>query len=152
MNTGYLIRLEMPAHYREVETLIREAFWNVNHPGGMEHYVLHVLRDHPAFVPELDLVMEKDGKLISHVMYMRSAIHADDGRVIHYFAEPRETEVPYFLLCEQEPGYRAGITGTYKDPAGYFVNQADVDAFDAQFPPREKLKLPGTLYEKQERP
>lgn len=52
------------------------------HPGCMEHYIPHVLRDDPAFVPELDLVMEKDSKLIGHVMYMRSEIHADDGRTI----------------------------------------------------------------------
>lgn len=82
MNNDYVIRPETPADYREVENLTREAFWNVYHPGCMEHYVLHVLRDDSAFVPELDLVMEKDGKIIGHVMYMRSEIHADDGRVI----------------------------------------------------------------------
>ena len=33
-------------------------------PGCAEHYVIHVLRDDPAFVPELDFVMEQDGKLM----------------------------------------------------------------------------------------
>lgn len=48
----------------------------------MEHYVLHQLRNDPAFVPELDFVMEKDGKLIGQNMFMRAFITADDGRNI----------------------------------------------------------------------
>ena len=50
------IRRETEADYRNVENLVRESFWNVYRPGCLEHYVLHVLRDDPAFVPELDLV------------------------------------------------------------------------------------------------
>ena len=64
MKTDCLICLERPEDYREVETLIRESFWNVYRPGCLEHYVIHVLRDDPAFVPELDFVMEKDGAII----------------------------------------------------------------------------------------
>ena len=56
-----IIRRETPADYRAVENLVRESFWNVYRPGCQEHFVLHRLRDDPAFVPELDLVMEKDG-------------------------------------------------------------------------------------------
>ena len=59
----YTIRLEEKKDYREVENLVRESFWNVYKPGCAEHYVIHVLRDDPAFVPELDFVMEQDGKL-----------------------------------------------------------------------------------------
>lgn len=44
-----------------MEQLTREAFWNVYRPGCMEHYVVHVLRDDPAFVAELDLVLEREG-------------------------------------------------------------------------------------------
>ena len=45
-------------------------------------YVIHVLRDDPAFVKELDFVMERDGVLIGQNMFMRTVINADDGRVI----------------------------------------------------------------------
>lgn len=75
-----IIRRETPADYDTVEHLTREAFWNVYRPGCTEHYVVHVLRNDPAFVPELDLVMERNGQLIGHVMYMRAKITADDGR------------------------------------------------------------------------
>ena len=76
------IRPERKEETREVENLVREAFWNVYRPGCLEHYVIHVLRDDPAFVPELDFVMEKDGQLIGQHMFMKTVIEADDGRVI----------------------------------------------------------------------
>ncbi|MBQ3119411.1 MAG: N-acetyltransferase, partial [Peptococcaceae bacterium] len=68
--------------YREVEYLVREAFWNVYRPGALEHYVLNQLRNDNAFVPELDFVLEKDGKIIGQNMFMRAVIKADDGRDI----------------------------------------------------------------------
>ncbi len=83
MNTNDVImRLEKKEDYREVENLIRESFWNVYRPGCSEHYVIHVLRDDPAFIKELDYVMEKDGVLIGQNMFMRTIIEADDGRII----------------------------------------------------------------------
>ena len=78
----YTIRLERSEEHRDVENLVRETFWNVYRPGCSEHYVIHVLRDDPAFVKELDFVMEQDGRLIGQNMFMKTVIQADDGRVI----------------------------------------------------------------------
>ena len=78
----YIIRLEREEEYREVENLVREAFWNVYRPGCLEHYVLNQLRNDEAFVPELDFVMERDGQLIGQNMFIRANIKADDGRDI----------------------------------------------------------------------
>ena len=93
----YTIRLEEKKDYRAVENLVRESFWNVYRPGCSEHFVIHVLRDDPAFVPELDFVMlqsvqenalvdhpiaEQEGSLIGQNMFMKTVIEADDGRVI----------------------------------------------------------------------
>ena len=78
----FTIRPEEKKDYREVENLVRESFWNVYRPGCSEHYVIHVLRDDPAFVRELDFVMEQDGKLIGQNMFMKTVIEADDGRRI----------------------------------------------------------------------
>ena len=78
----YIIRLEKSEERRQVETLVREAFWNVYRPGCLEHYVLHCLRNDADFVPELDFVMEQDGRLIGQDIFVRTAIHADDGRDI----------------------------------------------------------------------
>ncbi|MBQ4649921.1 MAG: N-acetyltransferase [Firmicutes bacterium] len=78
----YIIRLEKTEEYRETENLVRESFWNVYRPGCLEHYVLNQLRNDPAFVAELDFVMEKDGRIIGQNMFMHAAIHAEDGRKI----------------------------------------------------------------------
>ena len=77
-----IIRREQEADYRKTEELTRESFWNVYRPGCMEHYVLHCYRNDPAFVPELDLVMERDAEMIGQVIYVRSEIRCDDGRSV----------------------------------------------------------------------
>ena len=79
---NYRICLEEKKDYRAVEELIRESFWNVYRPGCSEHYVIHVLRDDPAFIKELDFVMEQDGRIIGQNMFMRTIIEADDDRTI----------------------------------------------------------------------
>ncbi len=84
-----------------VENLVREAFWNVYRPGCLEHYVLNQLRNDEAFVPELDFVMEKDGKLIGQNMFMRAIIKADDGKDV-----PIMTMGPISILPEyKRKGY-----------------------------------------------
>lgn len=203
----YIIRLEKKEDYRNTEELVRETFWNIYRPGCLEHYVLHVLRNDPAFVPELDFVMEKDGALIGQNMFMRAEIKADDGRSIpimtmgpigilpkfkrqgygkklldyslekaatmgagavcfegnilfygksgfryasefgiRYHGLPEGADASFFLGRELIPGYLDSITGEYATPQGYFVDEAKAEAFDATFPPREKLKLPGQLF------
>ena len=70
---------------------------------------------------------------------------------IHYHAEPRDADVPYFLAQELVPGWlkRQGIiNATYTPPWGYFVadnNPEAFEAYEATFPPKEKLRLPGQL-------
>lgn len=199
-----IIRNETPGDYRMVENLTRETFWNIYRPGCLEHYVLHTFRRDPAFVPELDLVMERDGKIIGHIMYVHSAIRTDDGREVpimtfgpisiapalqrkgygkllldHSMEKARamgtgalaitgnidfygksgfavsktlgiryedDPEADYFLIAELQPGFLDGITGTYRDPTGYFVDETEAESFDAQFPPKVKQKLPGQLF------
>jgi len=34
----------------------------------------------------------------------------------------------------------------YLTPQGYYVNEADVEEFDKQFPPKEKIKIPGQIF------
>ena len=208
MNTNDItIRLETKEDQRTVENLIREAFWNVYRPGCYEHYVMHVLRNDPAFVKELDFVLEKDGRLIGQNMFMRTRIDADDGRAvpvltmgpicitpelkrqgygkllldatleraaamgfgavlfegnidfygksgftfardfsIRYHDLPEGADDSFFLCKELLPGYLRGITGVYQTPQGYYVDEADVEAFDRTFPPKEKLRLPGQIF------
>ena len=73
-------RLERKEEYRQVEALVRESFWNVYRRGCVEHYLLHLLRGHSDFVPELDIVMLEDGKIIGQNVFVKTVIRADDGR------------------------------------------------------------------------
>ncbi len=202
-----IIRRETPNEYRTVENLIREAFWNLYRPGCLEHYVLNQLRDDPDFVPELDLVLEKEGEMIGSVIFMRAKISADDGREIpimtfgpigiapqykrrgygkllldyalekakelgagavcmegnidfygksgfvvagskgiDYHGEPRGAQVPYFLLKKLKEGFLDEVSGVYHTPRGYYVDEKEAERFDAQFPSKQKLKLPGQLF------
>lgn len=190
-----IIRLERKEEYREVENLVRESFWNVYRPGCLEHYVLKQLRNDAAFVPELDLVMEKDGKIIGQNVFVKANIKADDGREIpimtmgpicitpelkrqgygkillddsiekaaamgcgalcfegnidfygksgftyasnfgiRYHGLPEGEDASFFLCKELIPGYLQGITGEYATPQGYFVDDAEVEKFDKEFP------------------
>ena len=202
-------RREEEKDWWAVENLVRESFWNVYRPGCLEHYVLRHLRNDPAFVPELDILMEKDGELIGQNMFMRARIQADDGREIpimtmgpicvapaykrqgfgkqlldysleraaelgcpalcfegnilfygksgftyarnfglRYHDLPEGADDSFFLCRELIPGYLSGVTGVYAPPEGYFVAERDpegFEAYDALFPPKVKLKLPGQL-------
>ena len=207
MKNDCIIRLERTEEHRETETLVREAFWNVYRPGCLEHYVLYQLRNDKAFVPELNFVMEKDGRLIGQNMFMRAVIKADDGRDIpimtmgpicitpelqgtgygkilldyslekaaelgcgalcfegninfygksgftyasefgiRYHGLPEGTDASFFLCKELKNGYLDDISGEYTPPNGYFVDEAEAEEFDKQFPPKEKLKLPTQLF------
>lgn len=73
------LRPETPADYREAENVTREAFWNHFAPGCNEHYLLHVMRGSPAFVPELDFVAELDGRIVGHVACTKAFVEGDDG-------------------------------------------------------------------------
>ena len=58
---------------------MRESFWNVYRPGCLEHYVLHTMRENPDFLPELDFVMEKDGRIIGQNVFVKAVIKTDGG-------------------------------------------------------------------------
>ena len=64
---------------------------------------------------------------------------------VYYGRVPHSEEAPFFMVKEVKEGFLRDITGVYKDPEGYFLEDAAVDAFDADFPPKEKKKLPGQL-------
>ena len=68
------IRREEEKDYHQVEELTRKAFYNVYMPGCTEHYLVHIMRSHKDFVPELALVLEdtETGRIIGNVMYTKA--------------------------------------------------------------------------------
>ena len=79
MEQNLVIRQERESDYARVEQVIRQAFYNIYTPGCTEHYLAHVIRPHPDFLPELDLVLELDGQVIGSIMYTRSTLVDEAG-------------------------------------------------------------------------
>ena len=155
MKNHIVIRLEEKSEYREVENLVRDSFWNVYRPGCLEHYVLNQLRNDPAFVPELDYSLEKAAELGCGALcfegnidfYGKSGFDYARKFGIRYHDLPEGADDSFFLCKELKPGYLDGITGEYAPPQGYLVDEAEAETFDRAFPPKEKQKLPGQLFE-----
>lgn len=74
-----IIRNETPKDYRVVEEMIKKAFWNLSEPGCSEHHFAHLVRQSPDYIPELDFVMEEDGKIIGHILYVKAKLVDDEG-------------------------------------------------------------------------
>lgn len=75
-----LIRNETENDFAVVEHILRESFWNLYVPGCDEHYLAHIMREHPDFIPELDFVIELNGQVIGTVMYTKSELIDESGR------------------------------------------------------------------------
>ena len=69
-----LIRPETENDYYENEVVTREAFWNLYVPGCNEHYLVHIIRDHPDYLPEFSFVAEYQNKIIGNIFYARSHV------------------------------------------------------------------------------
>lgn len=73
------IRNERESDYKNVEDITRKAFYNVYVPGCMEHYLVHIMRGHEDFIPELDFVIEVDGQTVGNIMYTKSKLTDKGG-------------------------------------------------------------------------
>lgn len=79
---GYMnivVRNEETKDYRRTEEVAREAFWNLYFPGAAEHYVVHQMRSHTDFIPELAFVIEVDGIVEGAIFYTHSKIVTEQG-------------------------------------------------------------------------
>lgn len=95
------IRHEHPTDYPAVETMIRQAFWNLYVPGCVEHYLVRGLRQHPDFLPELDLVAERNGEIVGNVMYTTARLTDENGHT--------KTILTFGPLCVAPKYQRQGI-------------------------------------------
>ena len=74
------IRNEVKRDYQAVEELTRRAFYNLYVPGCVEHYLVHIMREHEDFIQELDFVLEEDGRIIGNIMYTKAKLVDETGR------------------------------------------------------------------------
>ncbi len=73
------IRNEMESDYKAVEDITRKAFYNMYVPGCSEHYLVHIMRGHEDFIPELDFVLEMDDRVIGNIMYTKARLVDEAG-------------------------------------------------------------------------
>ena len=73
------IRNERETDYKIVEDITRKTFYNVYVPGCMEHYLVHIMREHEDFIPELDFVIEVDGQIVGNIMYTKAKLTDEAG-------------------------------------------------------------------------
>ena len=74
------IRKETEADYQRVEEITRKAFYNIYMPGCVEHYLVHIMRSHRDFIPELDFVLELDGEVVGNIMYTKAKLTDENGQ------------------------------------------------------------------------
>lgn len=70
-----LIRQETVDDYKEVYELITEAFATAEHADGNEQDLVAALRKGTAFIPELSLVAEIDGRLAGHILFTKANVN-----------------------------------------------------------------------------
>lgn len=69
-----LIRKEVLKDYERIFSVVKAAFDSAEHSDGNEHNLVSALRKGEAFIPDLSLVAEMDGKIVGHIMFTRAKI------------------------------------------------------------------------------
>ena len=134
------IRQEQRKGHRAVEELVRDAFWDIYHPGCYEHLVVHRLRDDGCFINHsLSMARELGIKAVfiegDLAFYQRCGFSSADMYGI--YEDEGRTPNPCFLAKELSPGFLEDKRGIYRKPCPYFVTDEDVEAYDRFFPPRQ---------------
>ena len=75
-----IIRTVQETDRKIVDDINRKAFYNLYIPGCVEHYLVHHMRGHEDFIPELDFVAELDGQVIGNIMFTRAKL-TDEQRM-----------------------------------------------------------------------
>ncbi len=71
------IRMENSNDYGTVYNVIKIAFASAEKTDGKEQDLVTALRNSEAFVPELSLVAEKNGKIAGHILFTKIRIGTD---------------------------------------------------------------------------
>ena len=87
-------------------------------------------------------------------LYLMTIVKSEKRRLVHYASKfgiryhglPEGEDASFFLCKELIPGYLNEITGVYATPESYFVDEQEAEKFDAEFPYKVKLKLPGQIF------
>ena len=68
------IRQETNADHTQVYDVVKTAFAMAEHSDGSEQDLVTALRGSAAFVPELSLIAEMDGRIVGHILFTRADV------------------------------------------------------------------------------
>lgn len=69
-----IIRQEKIGESESVYLVIKKAFETAEHADGNEHELVNELRKGEAYIPELSLVAEINGKIVGHILFTRATV------------------------------------------------------------------------------
>lgn len=75
-----VIRPEAKDDYKKVYSVVKNAFQSAEHSDGCEQDLVETLRKGEAYIPELSLVAEINGRIIGHIMFTEAK--AGDGVIL----------------------------------------------------------------------
>ena len=170
MRKDIIIRRETEDDRPRVEEIVRRAFYNLYIPGAAEHYLVHIMRSHPDFIQELDLVLELEGQVIGAIMYTRAHLVDERGKereiltfgpVCVIFGAPGNYVSRGFKSCkrynvclengsfpaamlvkELVPGSLDGRKWVYRQSPVFEFSEEEALAYDDTLEPLEKKELP----------
>lgn len=144
------IRNEQPADYRRVEEIARKAFWNLYVPGASEHYLVHTMRSHADYMPELSFVIEENGEIVGSIHFTRAWVVTPAGEevpVVHFGPVCITPElhrqgygrslITHAIEAARAAGYRAIVLGGFRyhyEPYGFTsTKKYNIAMTDGQF-------------------
>ena len=69
-----------PLHGRgEVESLVRDCFWDLYRPGALEHLLLRAIRKQDNYLPELEFVLTDGNEIIGQNIFFPGIIESEEG-------------------------------------------------------------------------
>lgn len=146
-----IIRNEKESDHRIVEELTRKAFYNLYIPGCVEHYLVHHMRGHEDFIPELDFVAELDGQIIGNIMYTKAKLTDEQGvkKDILTFGpvciapeHQRKGFGKALMVKELKEGVLDGRRWFYTYSPVMDLDAQEVQNYDSALEPLEKKYLP----------
>lgn len=72
-----IIRQEKSNDYETVYRVVKAAFDSAEQADGNEQDLVNNLRKGDAFIPELSLVAEVDGRIVGHILFTKAMVGAD---------------------------------------------------------------------------
>ena len=125
-----------------VEDITRKSFYNIYIPGCVEHYLIHIMREHKDFIKELDFVLELNGKVIGNIMYTKAKLIDETGKEKNILTFENEKYPSAMLVKKLIPNVLEGHKWVYSHSPVMNISVEEAQKYDDTLEPMEKKFLP----------